>query len=578
MRNKTVQSFGKVKALFDPILIKVGLLTARLKVFHQVLLIIGIMLFFMVVLTFTSVQLIGSINHQAQQVIDKTGNSLSLITSVKLSLEELRYGYLHIMLVARTPGANVTHQEKYLADAKTNIAILKSTDKNLSEQILKGLEQLEALLALEKNGDNFTRFQIKIANINQMLRDLETEVYINSKELVTGTVKSSQDSQLISIIILFVTAFIALIIGLAMATSIAKPLNAVSKAAQSLALGDLTKNIEDQGCPEVKDVVNGLNKAIFELRKLVEGINQHSNLLLTASTELKEASINSGQSSNQVAQAMEELAKGSSEQVDQINHAFDTVNALSAMVQKVTDDTEQMTKSSEKVAKSAKLGQEVTTNMAHEIHELYQSTTEVATVIEALNKTSDEINEMTGMIQGIAEQTALLALNASIEAARAGEHGKGFSVVAEETGKLADQSKQAASLISNRIKEMRKRNLVAIEIIHREVERIDAGKKMADGSVETFVQIFEELQNNLNQIEMVAKSARQMAASNKEVISVFTTLAAISEESSTSTEEVSATAEEQSALAQEVTAMADNLAQIAEDLKQSVTVFKTSNS
>lgn len=577
MKKIGLKLFGKLKPLIDKMLIRVGVITVKLKVFHQVLLIIGIMLFFMAVQTLTSVQMIGSINNQSQKAIDMASNNLSLIAATKLSLEELRYGYLYLISI-RSPKGVVQNQDRFLDDAKTNMELLKSTNKELTDQISHGVDQLKANLELDKNDENFARFQIKIANLSQLLTDLETEVYIKSKGLIADTVKSSQNSQLLSVIILFVTAFIALFIGLALATSIAKPLNDVSTAAQALALGDLTKHIEDTGCPEVRDVVKGLNQAIFELRKLVDGINQHSNLLLTASSELKEASINSGQSSSQVAQAMEELAKGACEQVDQINHANDSVNSLSEMVNRVTNDTEQITKSSQKVAQSAKLGQDVTTNMANEIHQLYQSINEVAAVIHALNKTSDEISDMTGMIQNIADQTALLALNASIEAARAGEHGKGFSVVATETGKLADQSKQAATLISQRIKEMRKRNLEAIDTIHRGVERIDTGKKMADGSIETFGQIFNELQNNLNQIEIVAQSVQKMSASNKEVISVFTTLAAISEESSSSTEEVSATAEEQSATSQEVTAMADNLAQIAEDLKQSVTVFKTSDS
>jgi methyl-accepting chemotaxis protein len=71
-----------------------------------------------------------------------------------------------------------------------------------------------------------------------------------------------------------------------------------------------------------------------------------------------------------------------------------------------------------------------------------------------MNRSSEKINEISVLISGIAEQITLLALNAAIEAARAGEHGRGFSVVASETGKLADQSKQVAQIISNLIKEM----------------------------------------------------------------------------------------------------------------------------
>ncbi len=229
--------------------------------------------------------------------------------------------------------------------------------------------------------------------------------------------------------------------------------------------------------------------------------------------------------------------------------------------------------SSEKMADSAVVGQTVTNDIANEINGLYQSTKEVAQVIEALNRTSEEITNITTVISGIAEQTSLLALNAAIEAARAGIQGKGFSVVAKETGKLAEQSKQSALMIADLIADMSLKTKHAVEVFQKGIVRVEAGQSLAGEATVTFGNIFKDLKVVLDQINTVATSARYMAEKNEQVISAITTISAISEETMASTEEVSASAEEQSAAAQEVSSLAENLEGIANKLKESVASF-----
>jgi methyl-accepting chemotaxis protein len=282
----------------------------------------------------------------------------------------------------------------------------------------------------------------------------------------------------------------------------------------------------------------------------------------------------SGKSATDVAQAMEQIAQATSEQTIQINDTVEKVDLLAQLVKKVTGDTEQISFVSEQVAESARLGQKATNDVANEFNELFNFTKEAAQVIEELHNTSEEISESTTVIQGIAEQTTLLALNAAIEAARAGEHGKGFGVVAVETGKLADQSKQAVGSIANLIAQMKNRTKHAVDVMQQGITKTDAGKKLATEATTTFEGIFQALHDNLRQIETVAKSAREMANTNEEVISAVTTIAAISEEALANTEEVSATAEEQSASAEQVSALAENLNQVADQMKLSVSVFE----
>ena len=354
-----------------------------------------------------------------------------------------------------------------------------------------------------------------IINYNDELAALNEDAYGGSgdfnsleqsvKNAGVTTIAETHDfanvSQIWTIVIFVGCSIFAIFFGLGIASSISRPLDETVRAAKALATGDLTKNLKVAGCQEVQGMVDGLNQAILGLRELVKGIDRQSDSLSVASKELNDASSDTGRSANQVAAAMNELAKAASDQTEQVNQAVETINLLSTLVKKVSDDTENIASASEIVAQSAQVGQKVTGDIASEINQIYDSTREVADVIEQLNTTGEEISEITVMIGGIAEQTTLLALNASIEAARAGEHGKGFSVVAKETGKLAEQSKQAAQLIADLISQMRKRNTHAVEVINRGMQKVEAGKHLASQATVAFEQIFKTLKNNLNQIE-----------------------------------------------------------------------------
>jgi methyl-accepting chemotaxis protein len=198
----------------------------------------------------------------------------------------------------------------------------------------------------------------------------------------------------------------------------------------------------------------------------------------------------------------------------------------------------------------------------------------VAAIIGQLDQKSTEITKITVLIEGIAEQTSLLALNAAIEAARAGVEGRGFSVVAAETGKLADQSKQAAKMIAKMLVDMEQRSDKAVRVIEGGLDKVANGKELTTKAKETFEEIFGRLDQILDQIQQVAGASHQMAAKNEGVSAAIANISAISEETMSSTEEVSATAQEQSASVEEVSTQAENLFDMANRLKESVAVFR----
>jgi methyl-accepting chemotaxis protein len=542
---------------------------AKWKVFYQIMIIILVMILFLGVQGFISVNIVDTMQKTTQTIFNDSFKKTNEFSGLVLDLEQIRINYLGRL--TGKPELDIYYNMDPILD---QVQYLKAIDAENKKTILKQLTQIKEIYLASPNVEDYKKINSLVASVADTIKPSQNSIFSTAITMVSRNNKFSAESKIITIVFVLLSALFSTLIGIWIAISISKPLKKMVRAAKSLAVGDLTKELTVVGCPEVTEVVEELNQATLSLRELVRGINEQSDSLFAASKELKEGISDTGESAAQVANAMEELAKASSQQAVQVNQAVGTIKLLSDLVKKVSNDTENIAAISKKVANSAKLGQKATNDVANEMSNLFNFTNEVAAAIDELSDTSEEINDITAVIEGIAEQTTLLALNASIEAARAGEQGQGFSVVASETGMLAEQSKQAVRMIVNLILQMKAKTQQAVNVMRDGISRAVAGRDLAVEATGAFEGIFETLMSSLAQIEEVAESARQMARRNEDVIEAISSIAAISEEGLASTEEVSATAQEQSASVEEVTALAENLSDIAGNLRSTVSVFE----
>ncbi len=552
-----------IQAIFNFILN----LLYRMKVFYQILIIILIMALFLVLEGYFGFKIVDQMQKVSLQIFRDSMQNTSTVKSAADEIARIRTDYMAAIIEKRQVHMDIINLE-------TTLQNLSRIDESSNAMINSQLKDLRAIMNKPITADNFEDFKTKINLISFFVTNINDIVTQNALNSMTSGNQYSAQARKSTVIILVLSLIISFVVGLLIAATISRPLKAMVKRSNSLAAGDLSEDLRVNGCREIGAVVNGLNNALASLRQLVSGINEQSVMLFTASKELKDAASESGRSASEVARAMEELAHSTQEQARQISQTVETINELSELVRLVSADTVKIAMNSENVANTAKMGQEVTNDVAKTINDLYLSTKEVQDVINELNLASAEITEITSVIEGIAEQTTLLALNASIEAARAGVKGKGFDVVARETGKLADQSKQAANLIDDLVIKMHQRTEHAVSAIQNGIAKAEAGKELTAKATVTFEDIFSILNGIVSEINNVAVSAKQMAAKNEMVMGAVETMAIISESSMASTEEVSATTEQQSATSQEVTALAENLAGIALQLKNSISVFK----
>jgi methyl-accepting chemotaxis protein len=341
-----------------------------------------------------------------------------------------------------------------------------------------------------------------------------------------------------------------------------------------LATGDLTQKAGRFDCPEVKKVAVELNNSIDGLRQLVFAIIRQSEDIVNSSHNLRDTASTTEESAQQVSKSMGELADASNEQAKQVNLAMGTINNLVALVERVGNEIRNIAVSSEQVVRSARLGQQSTDIINSTFYDLYTSTEQTSRAIDELSEASREISEISSVINGIAEQTTLLAVNAAIEAARAGEKGKGFGVVASEIRKLATQSKEAVDLISGLIVQMNVRSDNVVAVVQKELNHINVGKDTVLRANNNFAEIFKVVNDNITQVSDVVKLATEMSEKNNATIEAISSIAAIIEENLASVEEISVTSQEQCASMLYVADSTNNLNKISEQLKKSVAKFR----
>jgi methyl-accepting chemotaxis protein len=562
--------------MFEKLINGVSIPFKKLKVFNQILIIAGVMFVFLALEGIMGIYTIETLNKFSRNTFNDGFQLMFRINDFQKNFQKLQTNYLQDIFVNGSSAAEGFKDDQ--DKIKREINQLKEANLENVNNLENEITTMNRILEKPANQDNYRELEMSLSNIKYSLENVNGRVRLLAMISMDQGERYSNMAKLITLILLLMGTGLAVLLSLAIAIPIAKPLKSVKITANSLSDGDLTKTIPAEGSLEVVTVVDSLNKAIVGLRKLVGGIHNQSNTLYSASQDLKNASKETGRSATEVAKAMEELARASTEQASETSEAVENINRLSDLVRQVSGELKNISAESEGVAQSAKLGQKATNNVAEAIAKIYGMTKEVTANIDELNKTSVQIAEITSLIQGIAEQTSLLALNAAIEAARAGEHGKGFAVVAAETGKLADESKQAAQLISDLIDQVKSCSEKAVLSVTNGMNVVESGKSLVSDATVTFEDIFNKLGGILARIDSVTLSAKRMADSNEGMISAISNIAALSEESVASTEEVSAIAEEQNVLVEQVNALAENLIEISSELKKSVSQFRIHSS
>ena len=259
--------------------------------------------------------------------------------------------------------------------------------------------------------------------------------------------------------------------------------------------GDLRVHLDASGEDAIARLYEGFNRAVQKMRGLIEAIVDTTGSVASASA--------------QISSSTEELAAGAEEQSAQADEVAAAVEQLAATILDNSENATHTARAARASGDTAEDGQAIVQQTVDKMAEIADVVANTAMTIERLNQSSKEIGEIIAVIDEIADQTNLLALNAAVEAARAGEHGRGFAVVADEVRKLAERTSSATGEITGMIEGIQSETNEAVASMQKGTETVAEGREMAH-------QAGEALQGIVREVEQVEDRVSQIAAANEE--------------------------------------------------------------
>lgn len=387
--------------------------------------------------------------------------------------------------------------------------------------------------------------------------------------------QGTNNTTLIVSVISLITLLLAVVIGWIVSTTIAGPLQKLTKATKAMAEGDLTiEPVQVKNKDEFGDLASSFNGMLVNLRSLVGQVHTSAEQVAASSEELMASAEQTTEATNQIAASIQEVAGGSKKQEVSTDESSQAMQEMMTGVQLVATATSTVADVSSEATKEADEGNVALQRVVIQMDKINESTNDSATVIQQLEERSTAIVKIIEVITGIADQTNLLALNAAIEAARAGEHGKGFAVVADEVRKLAEQSKTSADQIAGLIGEIQTDTKHAVRTMEKGTDEVASGISVVQEAGAGFKRIQSSISEMASQIQEISAVAQRMSASAEQVNLSIDQVAHVAKQTSENAETVAATSEEQLASMEEISLSSAALSKRAEELLTQINQFK----
>ena len=385
----------------------------------------------------------------------------------------------------------------------------------------------------------------------------------------------SSTSFYIGIIISLAVTIVGVIIALFVANIISNPIKRVSERMKLIAAGNLNQeNLKVASQDEVGQLVEASNQMNETLRNLLSDMNDVSTSVLSQSHALMKAAETVQDGSEQVITTMHELSTGAEGQAENTSKVSYSMTSFLEKIESGNQIGEKNYKSSQEILLLTEEGSSLMNLSIHQMEAIDQMVIQTIEKVKKLEQHSHEISKLVAVINDIADQTNLLALNAAIEAARAGEHGKGFAVVADEVRKLSEQVSRSVNDIITIVTSIQEETDEVTFSLQEGYDEVEKGKSQITTTGKKFSVINESLTTMAGQIKLVSEELESIVENGNVMKQSIEEVAAFSEQSAAGIEQTSANAHETGTSMENMAENSNKLAEQAERLNRLINQFK----
>ncbi|MEL7291823.1 MAG: methyl-accepting chemotaxis protein [Pseudomonadota bacterium] len=406
------------------------------------------------------------------------------------------------------------------------VAVGKS-DKGIGEnfwnlQDKQGNYLIQDLLRNAKTGD-FTTYYFPKPGQTEALPKLSYSIFIPEWDVMLGTgfytddidaiieemeqaTTSALQSTLSAIVVFcIVIAGIVGVFAVAVNRTIMKPLEMFDASISSFASGeaDLTARMEDFKAPEFAKLSSNFNAFVASLQTIIRSVSEVGQQVVAETNDMSHR-----------AAKVDELASGQREETEQVATAM---TEMTTTASEISSNANQAADSAKQADDNAKDAQHIVNSAADSVEALAQEVSQANGVISRLEGDVQNISSSLAVIQDIAEQTNLLALNAAIEAARAGEQGRGFAVVADEVRKLASRTQDSTGEIHQMIEQLKAASDDAVKAMESSQKRGESTVEEANAAARALVKIQESIGTIMDMNSLIATATEEQSLVGQEI-------------------------------------------------------------
>ena len=485
----------------------------------------GLMLAFLAIVIVTAYLGISAIQVSQKNLYQRDfANAVDLL-KLRTDQNGIRAALLSMLLATERSDQEPWHQE--IKERKAEIAetVRQLQERNRNDSRLSGrIEEVKSISEAYAQTRDAELIPLIYANKTDQartlaggiqeqryrkLRDIAQELGNLAVEQARAAVAASEQRTGQAVRLFIGIGIAAILLGLAMVLLlnriIAVPLRAIAGIAVQVADGDLTVSVPtDKRADEVGDLARAFRAMVEKLLQTTREINEGVSVLASSSSEILATTT--------------QVAAGAAETATAVSETTATVEEVKQTAQLASQKARYVSDSAQKAANVSQAGRKSVEEAVQGMHHIQEQMESIAESIVRLSEQSQAIGEIIATVNGLAEQSNLLAVNAAIEATRAGEQGKGFGVVAQEIKNLAEQSKQATGQVRTILGDIQKATSAAVLATEQGNKAVEAGVKQTGETGESIRLLAESINEAAQAATQIAASSQQQMVGMDQVV------------------------------------------------------------